>query len=112
MQLYVYDPLLGGFSQFSMQRTAQLPYTDGAPVRLHDFLGSTTAETAWIDRRLLAAFGMLVKQFGAPVTVCGGFRRVMPGRSLCASPRCAGLMLATLFCCPDGKFIHIMVEKG
>ena len=93
MQLYVYDPLLGGFSQFSMQRTAQLPYTDGAPVRLHDFLGSTTAETAWIDRRLLAAFGALVKQFGAPVTVCGGFRRVMPGRSLCASPRCAGLML-------------------
>lgn len=93
MQLYVYDPSLEGFSCFSLPRAASLPYTGSAHVYLHDFLGSTAAETAWVDRRLLAAFGALAEAFGAPVSVCGGFRRVLPGRRLCASPRCAGLML-------------------
>lgn len=93
MRLYVYDHLLQGFSLFHMQRGALLPYTGDARVRLHDFLGSTFGETVWVDRRLLTAFGALTAEFGAPITVCGGFRRVCPGRRLYISPRCAGLTL-------------------
>ena len=115
MQLYVYDSLLGGFSRFSLHRAAPLPYTDGAPVLLHDFLGSTTTETVWTDRELLSAFGALAAQFGAPITVCGGFRRVLPGRSLCTSPRCAGLMLdvGADLCAPERERLRrLAVQSG
>lgn len=93
MQLYVYDHRFGGFTRFRVQRSTPLPYTGNAPVHLLDFLGSTITETAWVDSRLLAAYGALAAEFGAPLSVCGGFRRVLTGRRLCASPRCAGLVL-------------------
>ena len=94
MQLYVYDSLLGGFSRFSLHRAAPLPYTDGAPVLLHDFLGSTTTETVWTDRELLSAFGALAAQFGAPISVCGGFRRVFAAlrcKAACLKPCCRNM---------------------
>ena len=84
MQLYVYDSLLGGFSRFSLHRAAPLPYTDGAPVLLHDFLGSTTTETVWTDRELLSAFGALAAQFGAPISAS---RRTAASQAGSAPPR-------------------------
>ncbi len=98
MQCFIFDPIAGGFSRHHLSRADILPFTEQAPLRLYEFLGSTRSETCWTDRRFLEACCALKQTFPLPFSAFGGFRRAAKNRPLYSARRTAGLTLHAGHC--------------
>lgn len=103
MRCFIFDPFTGAFSCHMLRRGDAMPFTEGAPLYLAEFLGSARCGTCWTDRRFLAACAALKSAFPRCSPAFGGFQRAAEGRALCLSRRTAGLTLHAGQFLPPGE---------
>lgn len=89
--VYVYNPQRRAVERFYRELHSPMPYSEGHTLTAEAFLGSSRSNVIWTDKRALEAWSAFCRDWGRPLSISSGFKRIWEGGHGLQSQHYAGM---------------------